>query len=101
LGWLIGRKNHYQLTIKSPTLTTHEIDPDVDEVRDYLNQDLLESQKLAILGFVGGVGQAASENQRYNLTDSFYLTDGMGVVFVLRDETTALDEVQFFDWERI
>jgi len=66
----ISRDIGVKLTTKSPTLTTHEIDPDVDEARDYLIQDLLESQKLAKLGFVEGVGQAEPENPRYNLTDS-------------------------------
>jgi hypothetical protein len=66
----ISRDIGVKLTTKSPTLTTHEVDPDVDEARDYLIQDLLESQKLAKLGFVEGVGQAEPENPRYNLTDS-------------------------------
>jgi hypothetical protein len=37
----ISRDIGVKLTTKSPTLTTHEIDPDVDEARDYLAQDLL------------------------------------------------------------
>ncbi len=97
----ISRDIGVKLTTKSPTLTTHEIDPDVDEARDYLIQDLLESQKVAKLGFVGGVGKAEPENPRYNLTDSPYWTDGLRVVFVLSEEQTALDELEFFDWEEV
>jgi hypothetical protein len=97
----ISRDIGVKLTTKSPTLTTHEIDPDIDEARDYLIQDLLESQKVAKLGFVDGVGKAEPDNPRYNLTDSPYWTDGLRVVFVFTEEATALDEVDFFDWERI
>ncbi len=97
----ISRDIGVKLTTKSPTLTTHEIDPDIDEARDYLIQDLLESQKVAKIGFVEGVGAATSENPRYNLTDSPYWTDGWRVVFVFTEEPTALDEVEFFDWKRI
>ena len=97
----ISRDIGVKLTTKSPTLTTHEIDPDVDEARDYLIQDLLESQKVAKLGFVGGVGKADPENPRYNLTDSPYWTDGLRVVFVFSDQPTALDELEFFDWRRL
>jgi len=97
----ISRDIGVKLTTKSPTLTTHEVDPDVDEARDYLIQDLLESQKVAKIGLVTGVGQADPENPRYNLTDSPYWTDGLRVVFVFSEEQTALDEIEFFDWERL
>ena len=97
----ISRDIGVKLTTKSPTLTTHEVDPDVDEARDYLIQDLLESQKVAKIGLVTGVGQADPENPRYNLTDSPYWTDGLRVVFVFSEEQTALDELEFFDWERL
>jgi len=96
----ISRDIGVKLTTKSPTLTTHEIEPDVDEARGYLTQDLLESQKVAKIGFVEGVGNADQENPRYNLTDSPYWTDGLRVVFVFSEETTALDELEFFDWKR-
>ena len=97
----ISREIGVKLTTKSPTLTTHEIDPDIDEARDYLIQDLLESQKVAKLGFVDGVGKAEPDNPRYNLTDSPYWTDGLRVVFVFSEEQVALDELEFFDWVRI
>jgi hypothetical protein len=94
----ISRDIGVKLTTKSPTLTTHEIDPDVDEARDYLIQDLLESQKVAKLGFVDGVGEASPDNPRYNLTDSPYWTDGLRAVFVFSADSTALDDLEFFDW---
>ncbi len=97
----ISRDIGVKLTTKSPTLTTHEVDPDVDEARDYLMQDLLESQKVAKFGFVEGVGKAEMKNPRYNLTDSPYWTDGWRVVFVFSEEVIALDEVEVFDWKRL
>ena len=97
----ISRDIGVKLTTKSPTLTTHEIDPDVDEARDYLIQDLLESQKVSKIGFVRGVGKATPDNPRYNLTDSPYWTDGLRVVFVISEEPTALNELEFFDWKRL
>lgn len=97
----ISRDIGVKLSTKSPTLTTHEIDPDVDEARDYLIQDLLESQKVAKLGFVDGVGKADPDNPRYNLTDSPYWTDGLRAVFVFSDDSTALGELEFFDWRKL
>ena len=95
----ISRDIGIKLTTKSPTLTTHEIDPDIDEARDYLIQDMLESQKVAKTGLVEGVGKADPDNPRYNLTASPYWTDGMRVVFVFSENQTALDELEFFDWK--
>ncbi len=97
----ISRDIGVKLTSKSPTWTTHEIDPDVDEARDYLLQDLLGSQKVAKIGFVEGVGSATPDDPRYNLTDSPYWTDGWRAVFVFSAETIALDEVEVFDWKRM
>ncbi|MBW2480417.1 MAG: LssY C-terminal domain-containing protein [Deltaproteobacteria bacterium] len=97
----ISRDIGVKLTTKSPILTTHEIDPDVDEALDYLIQDLLESQKVAKIGFVAGVVAATPDNPRYNLTDSPYWTDGLRVVFVISEEPTALNEIEFLDWERL
>ncbi len=97
----ISRDIGVKMTSKSPTFTTHEIDPDVDEARDYLIQDLLESQKVAKIGFVDGVGKTNPDNPRYNLTDSPYWTDGLRTVFVLTEKPTGLDELEFFDWKRL
>ena len=49
--------------LSSKTLTTHKIDPDVDETRVYLIQDLLYSGSLAKIGFVGGVGKATPKSR--------------------------------------
>ena len=57
----ISRDIGSRLTIHSPTLTTHKIDPDVDEARSALAQDLAYSQNLAKIGYVKGVGVASQE----------------------------------------
>ena len=97
----ISRDIGVKLTTKSPTFTTHAIDSDLDESRDYLIQDLIESQRVAKIGFVKGVGVATPENPRYNLTDDPIWTDGLRAVFVFSEEPTALNELKFFDWERL
>ena len=51
----ISRDIGVKLTLKSPTITTHVIDPDVDEARRYFVEDLAYSQALARFGFVKGV----------------------------------------------
>ncbi len=60
LVWVgqISRDIGSRLTIHSPTLTTHKIDPDVDEARAALVEDMAYSQNLAQIGGVMGVGAA-------------------------------------------
>ena len=88
-----------KLTIKLPTFTTHAIDSDLDESRDYLIQDLVESQYVAKIGLVKGVGVATPENPKYNLTDDPIWTNGLRVVFVFTEKPTAILDIELFDWE--
>ena len=46
----ISRDIGSRLTIHSPTFTTHKIDPDVDEARAALSEDMAYSQNLAKIG---------------------------------------------------
>jgi hypothetical protein len=79
------------------TITTHKIDPDVDETRAFLVEDMAYSQTLAKVGFVGGVGPAPYEKPRGNLTGDPYFTDGNRVVMWLSAEPVAVDELEVID----
>ncbi len=81
------------------TITTHKIDPDVDETRDFLNQDLLYAQGLEKIAFVKGVGPAPISNPRKNLTGDPYFTDGFRVVLWVSSEFTNFEEVELMNWE--
>ena len=79
------------------TITTHKIDPDVDETREYLVEDLAFSQSLRAFGYLGGVGSADYDNPRGNLTGDPYFTDGRRVVMWISGNPSGLDEVQIMD----
>ena len=72
----ISRDIGSRLTIHSPTLTTHKIDPNVDEARTALAEDMAYSQNLAKYELVEGVGRAPQSTPRENLTTDPYYTDG-------------------------
>ena len=65
-----------RFTWRTWNLTTHRIDPDVDEVRDYVIQDLLEAERVLMAGYMDGVGECDSGSPRSNLTGDVYFTDG-------------------------
>ena len=82
------------------TITTHKIDPDVDETRDFLLEDLAYSESLLKFGYIGGVGPASYEQPRGNLTGDPYFTDGKRLVMWVTGEPTALDEIEVLDLSR-
>lgn len=95
----ISRDIGTRLTIHSPYLTTHKIDPDVDEARTALTEDMVYSQNLAATGLVRGVGAASRDAPRGNLTTDPYYTDGFRVVLVFDARPRSLAEIDFLPWE--
>ena len=82
--------------LSAKTLVTHKVDPNVDEARFYLLQDLATSGALARLGFVGGVGLAPLDEPRFNYTDDPYHTDGLRLVMVLDDDFVPFEQLTLF-----
>jgi hypothetical protein len=81
------------------TIVTHKIDPDVDETRDFLIQDLWYSQGLLKFALVKGVGAAPISEPRGNLTGDPYFTDGLRAVLWVSSDPMDLEDVEFLDWE--
>ena len=81
------------------TIVTHKIDPDVDETRSYLVQDLLYSRGLMKLAYVKGVEAAAIESPRQNLTGDPYFTDGLRAVLWVSSQPIAFEKIEFMEWE--
>jgi hypothetical protein len=90
--WLgqVSRDIGVRLTARTWNLTTHLIDPDVDEARNYVLNDLLVAERVARVGFVPGVEPAPAKKPRHNLTGDRYFTDGLRVVAVLSGVRTDL-----------
>jgi hypothetical protein len=81
------------------TIVTHKIDPDVDETRDFLIQDLWYSQGLVKFAYVKGVGAAPISEPRGNLTGDPYFTDGYRAVLWISSDPIDFEEVEFVRWE--
>ncbi|OYD74434.1 UNVERIFIED_ORG: LssY-like putative type I secretion system component LssY [Burkholderia sp. CF145] len=95
----ISRDIGTRLTFHSPTFTTHKIDPDVDEARRALTEDMAYSQNLTRIGLVDGVGAATRNVPSENLTTDPYYTDGYRQVLVFDRHPTSMSEIEFFQWE--
>jgi hypothetical protein len=82
-------------------LVVHEVDPDVDEARNYLIQDMLRAQRLAKFGWVKGVGATSVTNPRHMADGTPFFTDGLRAVLVFDQKPRSLEEIEILDWERV
>jgi hypothetical protein len=93
----ISRDIGSRFTTKSSTLTTHRIDPNVDDTRATLVQDFIYAQALKAFAMAGGVGFVSPEAPRGNLTGDPWFTDGNRAVMLLTDEPTSVVEINWFN----
>jgi hypothetical protein len=91
----ISRDIGVRFTLKTWNLTTHQIDPNVDDARDYVLDDLMESGRVTWVGYVAGVGAAERAAPRRNLTGDPYFTDGLRAVAVFSETRT---NPTFLNW---
>ncbi len=91
----VSRDIGVRFTTKTWNLTTHRIDPDVDEARDYVIEDLLAAQRVVAAGYVDGVGACDANSPRHNLTGDPYFTDGKRAVVLLSTTRTV---PRFVEW---
>ena len=95
----ISRDIGSRMTTKSSTLTTHRIDPDVDETRASLIQDLLFAEAIEAFAYAGGVDEVSMDEPRGNLTGDPWFSDGRRAVMLLSDKRHGLADVEYVEWE--
>jgi hypothetical protein len=88
----VSRDIGVRFTPRTWNLTTHQIDPNVDEARDYVLDDLMEAGRVSHVTYVAGAERTAP---RRNLTGDPYFTNGLRAVAVFSETRTS---PTFFDW---
>jgi hypothetical protein len=85
-------------TTRAWNLTTHAIDPDVDEARHYLLEDLLTTESVRALALIPGVGRADRNAPHRNLMLAPYWTDGRRALLWLAPpgEEIPFEQVESF-----
>jgi LssY C-terminus len=92
----ISRDIGVRLTHK--TGTTHKVDPDMDDTRWYLLQDMFFSEGLARLAWVKGGVAATPQAPLHNYTGDPYFTDGLRLVMWLSDQPVGYHQVEIVPW---
>jgi len=78
----------------------YKIDPAIDDVRNYILQDLWYSQGLEKFGFVKGVEAAPITKPRRDIWGNRYFTDGYRIVLWVSSEPVSFSEVVNAKWEK-
>jgi len=76
-----------------------QIDPNTDEARGYLIEDIVFSGNVIKVGRVKGIEPADRFNPHTNLKGQPWWTDGNRVVFLFQEQPVTLPELEFFSWE--
>lgn len=85
-------------TWKTQWKTAHAIDPDIDESRNYLIQDLIYSQSLKKVGMIeGSIAPATRDEPHYNFMGQPWWTNGGRAIFIIDEEVTSIDDLEEFD----
>ncbi|MEN8760494.1 MAG: LssY C-terminal domain-containing protein [Desulfobacterales bacterium] len=95
----VSRDIGVRFTTKTWPPVTHKIDPEVDEARHSVVEDLLFSRKISEFGFAKGVGRVTPSKPRSNLTGDPYFTDGLRAVIILDPGYTSLKQIKNLGWE--
>lgn len=91
----ISRDIGVRFTWRTWNLTTHKIDPNVDDARDYVLDDLMEAGRISHVGYIAGAGVAPAESPRQNLTGDPYFTDGLRAVAIFAEARTG---AKYLNW---
>jgi hypothetical protein len=92
----VSRDIGVRFTTKTWNLTTHAIDPDIDDSRENVMGDLLGTRRVARMTYLPGAEASTREEPARNLMGDPYYTDGRRAVVVLSDSPV---EAQVFGWQ--
>lgn len=95
----ISRDIGISFTTKHWWLSTHDIDPDVDEARNFFVQDMLSSHGVQKVGYVRGMEPKPDHDPLENFMQQPIFTDGLRAVLIFSAEQTPITEVDLFHWE--
>ena len=96
--WLGQISRDIGVRFTKKTITTHKIDPNVDETREFLLEDLAYAQALEKFAYVEGAIPAPIAEPRGNLTGDPYFTDGYRLVMWVTSTPVDIADIDFVVW---
>jgi hypothetical protein len=92
----VSRDIGVKFTWRTWNLTTHAIDPDIDDSREAVVGDLLSGHRGSRVGFVPGIPPSEPDHPSRNLMNDPYYTDGYRAVIMLSED--PVEQPHVFSW---
>jgi len=94
----VSRDIGSDLRVRKYWFVAQEIDPNIDETRDYIVEDMALSGNVYELGYVKGIPPATEDDPHTNLSGLPWWSDGRRAVLFFTDEPVQLDEMVILPW---
>lgn len=78
---------------------TKKIDPDLNETSSFLIEDMVLSQNVNKIGFIGKLPPSSKDNPRKNYKDQVWWFDGLWAVLLFDDKPNSLSDITFYNWD--
>ena len=95
----VSRDIGVRLTRRTRILTTHKIDPDVDNARDAVVMDLARIGYIERMAWLRVGDPCSPSAPRLNLTQDPWWSDGLRAVVFLSDEPQPIEQAEVLDWD--
>lgn len=94
ISHFIGQKTRLE-----EALMGARFDPNVDDGRNFLFQNLWYSQSLGEFAWVKGNGTVKNSDSQQDFNGAHYFTDGYRLVLWLSEDKIGMDEVNLIEWD--
>ena len=78
---------------------TKKIDPDLNETRSFLAEDMAISQNVNRIGWIRTLEPSSESNPRKNYKGQTWWSDGLVLVLIFDEKPNSISDISFFDWD--
>jgi hypothetical protein len=97
----VSRDIGSDMRVRKYWFVAQEIDPNIDETRDFIVEDLVLSNNVSGLAMAGGIPPATKNDPHYNLSRLPWWSDGRRAVLFFTEEQVQLSELKILQWEKV
>jgi len=78
---------------------TKKIDPDLNETRSFLAEDMVLSQSVNKVGYLSNYDPSNSDSPNMNYKEQQWWSDGLALVLLFDETPNSISDVSFYNWE--
>jgi LssY C-terminus len=78
---------------------TKKIDPDLNETRSYIGEDMILSQNVKKIGWIRTLEPSTEDSPNVNYKGQTWWADGLTLVLLFDETPTSISDIEFYEWE--